>query len=343
MLNPFDLYGHTHRHHERDKAVQQLTSVLRSLTCKSDESLSTNMETLLAPCLTVLLARPDSTLFDLLRFVETGRNSDLLAHGLRSAHEAHRLFFLHAFDHGRFKSTRGAIATKIQSLLNSETFCSFMATPKSTVNLEHALNSGKTVLVSCAAGQLGAQTMTAIGRLVVGMVLSVALNRSSAPFRYPPIRLVIDEVQHFVTDELVTILTEARKYGLSITLACQIVGQGMSPDFSRLILGNTALKLLGDAGADSRRAMAREMDIPEPETSPLRLGQFVMRHGHRPASRIQLTSVHCEDQHTISSQQWRAMKENQIKRWYRMSQSRAPPAESSAETLLPATLADDIS
>ena len=141
--------------------------------------------------------------------------------------------------------------------------------------------------------------MSAIGRFLVGMVLAVAFNRvDSYRSRRPiyrsrrPIGLIIDEMQHFVSDELVTILTEARKFGLHLTLACQIVGHDLSPQLSRIILGNTALKILGDACADSRRVLAKEMGINPADASSLSVGQFLLRDGHYSPVCCRFTSVH---------------------------------------------------
>ena len=343
-LNPFDLYGSEHSELQREKAVQQLTGVLRSLTCKSDETLSTNMETLLYPCLSVLLARPGSTLHDLLRFVNPSGNDDLIKRGLQAPNQAHRSFFRDAFNDRRFAPTRGAISTKIQSLLNSRAFAAFLAEPSSSVDLEEALNSGKSIILSCAAGQLGTQTMSAIGRFVVGMVLAVAFNRANLDSPRRPIRLIIDEMQHFVSDELTTILTEARKYGLHLTLACQIVGQGMSPQLSRIILGNTALKILGDAGADSRCVLAKEMGVRVAEAGSLKVGQFLIRHRHDPPLRCRFTGAHTGHQQAMSPARWREMSRDQINRFYPATYAHGPPIDSdkrqTSDHVLPTTLDD---
>ena len=324
-LNPFDLYSSQHSELKRERSAQQLTAVLRSLTCKSDETLSTNMETLLYPCLSVLLSRPGSTLHDLLRFVNSSGNDDLLSLGLRAPNGAHRYFFRHSFNERRFAPTRGAVSTKIQSLLNSRAFAAFLAQPRSSVNLEQALNSGKSIILSCAAGQLGTQTMSAIGRFVVGMVLAVAFNRSESAAYRRPIRLIIDEMQHFVSDEMITILTEARKYGLHLTLACQIVGQSMSPQLNRIILGNTGLKLLGDAGADSRRIMAKEMGITAASAEALKVGQFLIRHRHAPPICCRFTNAHIDRKQSMSSSRWSEIKRDQIQRWYPRFAGPGPP------------------
>lgn len=346
VLNPFDLYGSQHAEMRREKAAQQLTGVLRSLTCKSDEAMSTNMETLLYPCLSVLLARPRSTLYDLLRFVNSSGNDDLVQLGLQAPNAAHRYFFQHSFSDSRFQPTRGAISTKVQSLLNSRAFAAFLATPQSSLNLEHALNSGKSIIVNCAAGKLGGQSMSAIGRIFVGMVLAVAFNRVGSERYHCPIRLIIDEMQHFVSDELITILTEARKYGLHLTVACQIVGQGISSQLNRVLLGNTALKILGDAGADSRHVFSREMGIKPAEAVSLRLGQFLIRHSHDPPLRIRFTNAHVDHKQTMSGTRWRVMKQEQIRRYYPRFSTRDPPqdenSQSEPNSILPNTFEDFI-
>lgn len=316
-LNPLDLSGRSRSPAEIEKLAQQLSRVIESLVTKGDQTLSANMETLLIPCLTVLLCRPGSTLFDLLRFFSDERNEDLVELGKSSLNAGHRFFFEESFGEGRFGPTKGALSTKIQSLLNNEIFARVLAEPRSTLDLEAALEAGKTILVDCSVGKLGPQTSEALGRFVVGMILANALSRAEGKSSRTPIWLFLDEAQTFVSDEIKVILTEARKYGLHLTLATQVVGQDMSPAFQRIVLGNTAVKMLGAAGADSQALLAKEMRIPVSLLQDLSVGEFVVKAGEKPPLRMRMRADFLGWRGSMKPDQWKALRRRMVERYYR--------------------------
>jgi hypothetical protein len=67
------------------------------------------MEALLNPCITVLLNRPGSTFFDLLRFMYQQTNTDLWEQGKKASNPAHVHFFCHLFNSEAFRATRASI------------------------------------------------------------------------------------------------------------------------------------------------------------------------------------------------------------------------------------------
>ena len=130
-VNPLDVGKKTS--FQLDKIAQQLTRVFQTLVARGDVSLTLNMETILIPCITVLLRRPRSTFFDLMRFMTDGINTDLVQLGLRSPNAGHRFFFRESFGESRFQITRAALSTRIQSLLNNQAFAHFLARPASAL------------------------------------------------------------------------------------------------------------------------------------------------------------------------------------------------------------------
>ena len=325
-LNPLDIAGRHYSDLQREKLAEQLVKVFKSLVTRNDYSLTLNMETLLVPCLNVLLRRPGSTFYDLLRFFEEDRNGDLIQLGRASPNPGHRFFFESSFTDRRFDPTKGALSTKVQSLLNSRAFAMFLSQPRSTFDLEAALESGKTIVLNCAVGKAGAQTAEALGRFVVGMLLAIAFNRAEAgqSRKRTPIWLFIDEMQRFVSDELRIILAEARKYGLHLALASQVVGQGMSPELTRVVLGNTAVQMLGTAGADSQAAMAREMGVRTAFFSDLRVGEFAVKCGATPPIRVRIDPDYLGRRTQMTESEWQALRAHQLGRYYRPVQEDTP-------------------
>ena len=347
-MNPFDVWDKNYTDFELEKMAQQLSGVLQTLVSGNDQKMSVNMETLLIPCLTVLLKRRGSTLFDLLRFLRPEGNEDLLHQGKHSSNAGHRAFFSHSFLEKRFNPTKGALSTKIQSLLNNQAFAHFLAAPRSTIDLEAALNTGKSVIVNCASGKTGHLVMRAMGSFVVGMILGIAFNRAekgNAP--RIPIWLMIDEMQNFVSDEIKTILAEARKYALHMVLACQVVGQDMTPQLNKIVLGNTSVKLVGNAGADSQMAMSKEINAPLSEFADLEIGEFLVKFGASPAMKVKMRSDYVGKRSMMSQEEWQHLTAYQIDRYYREQEIAVHgtmdfSVSSEMEELERAALAEDI-
>jgi hypothetical protein len=151
------------------------------------------METLLLPCLTVLLNRSDSTLFDLLRFMNDERNTDLVELGKNSKNKSHALFFKEKFHETNLKPTKQSISIKTQSLLHNEVFANIIARPKSTIDLKNAIESGKAIIINCAKGNLGDQISEAFGRFIVALISNIAISRTQKETEKIPIDLIIDE------------------------------------------------------------------------------------------------------------------------------------------------------
>ena len=62
--------------------------------------------------------------------------------------------------------------------------------------------------------------------IIVGKILMAALSRvDDVKMGYPPFYLYIDEFQNVTTDSIASILSEARKYKLGLTIAHQFIAQ----------------------------------------------------------------------------------------------------------------------
>jgi hypothetical protein len=89
-----------------------------------------------------------------------------------------------------------------------------------------------------------------------------------------PFNLYVDEFQHFATDSFATILSEARKYALNLTVANQYIAQ-MSGDVKDAVFGNVGSMVAFRMGADDARSMQRYF---EPKFSEYDLVHMHNRH-----------------------------------------------------------------
>ncbi len=97
---------------------------------------------------------------------------------------------------------------------------------KSAFNIRQIMDEGKILLVNLSRGQVGEDNAAILGALMVTKIQLAAMSRADMPLEdRRPFYLYVDEFQNFATDSFAVILSEARKYGLNLTVANQYVSQ----------------------------------------------------------------------------------------------------------------------
>lgn len=321
-INPFEL---TDRSEEAVHVMaEQLASVFNELVRHAGHTgLSGNMGALLVPCLSTLLTRPGSSIRDLQIFMDDKLNRDLWEAGCRSRIPAHRDFFREQFHGRQFDSTKMALHTRIQSLLNSPVLGRLLM-GRSTVDLEAAVNAGKIVVFALPKGKTGGDTAHLFGVFVLAMLQGIAMRREDIPERERvPIHAFIDECQNFLSPSVKTILDETRKFGLHLTLAQQHVGQDMAPDLMAAVISNTAVKMCGQNDVKTLKAMDERMGVGVEALQRLSVGQFFVKvSGSAPAFKLLVPRVGGQ----IDEAAWAAVKAAQLRTCYRPHDETPPEA-----------------
>ncbi|WKZ29455.1 MAG: type IV secretion system DNA-binding domain-containing protein [Patescibacteria group bacterium] len=118
------------------------------------------------------------------------------------------------------------ITSKLTPFITNDIVRPIIGQQKSAINVREAMDQQKILLLDLSKGKLGDLNAYLIGMVLVGKILMAALSRTdlSAEER-KDFYLYIDEFQNFITDSISTILSEARKYGLDLTIAHQYIGQ----------------------------------------------------------------------------------------------------------------------
>src|SRR5476649_1519806 len=96
----------------------------------------------------------------------------------------------------------------------------------SVLNFRKIMDEKKILLVNLSKGRLGDINANLIGLILVGKILMAALSRVDMVGKdFPPFYVFMDEFHTITTNSIATILSEARKYRLSLTLAHQFIAQ----------------------------------------------------------------------------------------------------------------------
>jgi hypothetical protein len=128
------------------------------------------------------------------------------------------------------------VNSKFDVFLSNDIMRPIIAQEKSAFNFREIMDSKKIFLVNLAKGRLGDKNAELLGLIIVGKFSQAALGRVDTNIR-PDFFLYIDEFQNVTTPAIASILSEARKYRLSLTVAHQYIGQ-LSEDIKGAVFGN---------------------------------------------------------------------------------------------------------
>lgn len=324
-INPALKGGHTFRINplqpppnstpqEREVIAQQLVGAFEELLKGgAGGTLSVNMRALLMPCIVVLLDDGNKTLIDLQNFMREDTNDPYIKMGQASKRPAIAYFFEHDFDSKDYATTKRSLIIKLQSLFNSEFFYNIVNGP-TTIDLDKAINEKKAILVNLAKGEVGPDVSEAVGRFLIAALQGLAMRRQKIDkSKRVPVHLIIDECQNYIGESTTTILEEARKYGLHLTLGQQVVGRGMSHDMKIVVLNNTAIKMVGRTPEDAR--LAKLMGISYEDLQQLNVGQFYCRCGNSPTFLFKSDAL-LGDKWCMSPEDFDKLKEQQLENVY---------------------------
>ncbi|MCA9351145.1 type IV secretion system DNA-binding domain-containing protein, partial [Candidatus Saccharibacteria bacterium] len=110
---------------------------------------------------------------------------------------------------------------------------------KSSFNIRKIMDEGKILIVNLSRGLVGEDNAAILGSLLVTKIQLAAMSRADISHieDRKPFYLYVDEFQNFATDSFAVILSEARKYGLNLTVANQYISQ-MEETVRDAVFGN---------------------------------------------------------------------------------------------------------
>lgn len=129
---------------------------------------------------------------------------------------------------------------------------------KSTIDIAHIMNTKKIFIANLSKGVMGEAGTQLLGSLLVSQFQAAALGRGTRPIHSrTPFYLYIDEVHSFMTKSFADILSESRKYGLSLFLTHQFLEQ-IDEDIQKAIFGNVGTIISFRVGTRDAKVLAEE-------------------------------------------------------------------------------------
>ncbi len=158
-----------------------------------------------------------------------------------------------------------AIQNKIGQLLSTPLIRNIVGQVKSRLDIRHAMDTGKIILVNLSKGKLGEDTSAFIGSMLVTKFQIDAMSRADIPEEErKDFYLYVDEFQNFATESFATILSEARKYRLNLTMANQYVAQLLIGDSNTklrdAVFGNVGTLMSFQVGSDDAEVLSLQFE-----------------------------------------------------------------------------------
>lgn len=129
---------------------------------------------------------------------------------------------------------------------------------KSAFDFRKIMDEGKILLVNLSKGRIGDINANLLGMIFVGKILMAALGRVDMPEENrKDFNLYIDEFQNFTTDSIAVILSEARKYRLSLVIAHQFIAQ-LSDKIKDSVFGNVGSYIVFRVGVTDAEFLVKQ-------------------------------------------------------------------------------------
>jgi len=157
-----------------------------------------------------------------------------------------------------------AILNKIGQLVSNPLVRNVLGQPHSSINLRDVMDDGKILIANLSKGKIGEDNSALMGAMIVTRLQMAAMSRVDIPREEDrrDFYLYIDEFQNFSTESFTNILSEARKYRLSLTLAHQYIAQlvGDNTKVRDAIFGNVGTFIIFRVGAEDAEFLEKEFE-----------------------------------------------------------------------------------
>lgn len=268
-FNPMEVYDPKLKTH----TCSELIGVLKRIF----ESWGPRLEYILRYSILALLDYPESTMLDITRILTDEKfRKEVIEH---ITDPVVKNFWTVEFASWNNRFATEAIApvlNKIGAFTANPIIRNIIGQAKGSFNIRQIMDERKILIVNLSRGLIGEDNAALLGALMVTKMQMAAMSRADIDEinERVPFYLYVDEFQNFATDSFATILSEARKYALILTVANQYIAQ-MSMSVRDAVFGNVGSIVAFRMGADDARTMIKYF---EPHFSDYDLIHMHSRH-----------------------------------------------------------------
>lgn len=269
-FNILEQVDSTHRH----LVASGLIGIFKKLWA---DSWGPRLEYVLRNAILALLEYPGSTLLGIMRILSdkefrrkvTSRLTDPVV----------RAFWVDEFSKypDRFQAEAIApIQNKVGQFLSTSLIRNIVGQVKSKIDLRQVMDEGKILILNLSKGRIGEDASALLGAMIITKIQLAAMSRVDIPEKERrDFYLYVDEFQNFATEAFANILSEARKYRLSLILAHQYIEQ-LEEHVRSAIFGNVGTIVCFRVGASDAEFLTKEFLPQFNEEDLVNLDQFEM-------------------------------------------------------------------
>ena len=225
---------------------------------------SSRMEYILNNTILVLLDTPGSTLLGVVKLLTDKGFRDQLIKNCNNI--LVKNFWEQEFPRLSDKYQSEAIApilNKVGQFFSTSMIRNILGQSVSTINFRDIMDNRKILIANLAKGKIGEDNSSLLGSMLVSKFQLAAMSRTDmAEKDRKDFFLYVDEFQNFITDSFATILSEARKYRLCLTIAHQYIAQLTSLESEKIknaIFGNVGSIITFRVGATDSEVLEKEL------------------------------------------------------------------------------------
>lgn len=236
------------------------SALIDTLKKQWPEAWGARMEHLLRYAILALLEQPQADLRDIVKlFVWKTFRKEVVE---RISDPQAKFFWKHEFENMNYQNAADGvapIANKLGAFLAHPVVRNAVCEPAQPLKFRHLMDTGLPLIVNLAKGRLGNDVANVLGGLLVATMMHAAFSRHTLPeLARRPFFLHVDEFPNFTTTVFASLLSEARKYGLGLTLAHQYGAQAET-GVLEAILGNVGTQMIFRVGARDTGLLQKEL------------------------------------------------------------------------------------
>ncbi|MFA6194672.1 MAG: type IV secretion system DNA-binding domain-containing protein [Patescibacteria group bacterium] len=168
------------------------------------------------------------------------------------------------------------IQNKVGQFLSSSLMRNIIGQVRSSIDIREIMDNGKILIMNLSKGRIGEDNSALLGAMMITKIQLAAMSRVDIPEKERrDFFLYIDEFQNFSTDSFANILSEARKYRLSLILAHQYIEQ-LSEKVKPAVFGNVGTMVVFRVGAADAEELVKEFTPTFTEEDIVNLPKYEM-------------------------------------------------------------------
>lgn len=239
------------------------------------ESWGPRLEYLLRNAILALLDYPGSTLLGIMRMLVEKKFREKVIKKIQDP--VVRQFWVEEFSKYPDKFATEAVApiqNKVGQFLSISLIRNIVGQPKSSIKIRDIMDKQKILILNLAKGKLGEDASALFGAMVITKIQLAAMSRADiSEEERKDFFLYVDEFQNFATDSFADILSEARKYRLSLIMAHQYIAQ-LSEKVCDAVFGNVGTIVSFRVGAADAELLAKEFEPVFTEIDLVNLNKY---------------------------------------------------------------------